>query len=67
MSELKYIRDDTSKAVLNTDRNALEQYKVERIRRENEQNTLQECVSNINVLKKDMQEIKNLLLKMSEN
>ncbi len=67
MSELKYIRDDTSKAVLNTDRNALEQYKVERIRRENEQNTLQECVSNINVLKKDMQEIKNLLLKISEN
>ena len=34
---------------------------------ENEQNTLQECVSNINVLKKDMQEIKNLLLKLSEN
>ena len=67
MSELKYIRDDTSKAVLNTDRNALEQYKVERTRRENEQNTLQECVSNINVLKKDMIEIKNLLLKISEN
>ena len=67
MSELKYIRDDNSKAVLNTDRNALEQYKVERTRRENEQNTLQECVSNINVLKKDMTEIKNLLLKISEN
>ncbi len=67
MSELKYIRDDNSKAVLNTDRNALEQYKVEKIRRENEQNTLQECVSNINVLKKDMIEIKNLLLKISEN
>ena len=67
MSELKYIRDDTSKAVLNTDRNALEQYKVERTRRENEQNTLQECVSNINVLKKDMQDIKNLLIKLSEN
>ena len=67
MSEHKFIRDDTSKAVLNTDRNALEQYKVERIRRENEQNTLQECVSNINVLKKDMTEIKNLLLKISEN
>ena len=67
MSEHKFIRDDTSKAVLNTDRNALEQYKVERIRRENEQNILQECVSNINVLKKDMTEIKNLLLKISEN
>jgi len=67
MSEHKFIRDDTSKAVLNTDRNALEQYKIERSRREDEQNILQECVSNINVLKKDMTEIKNLLLKISEN
>ena len=67
MSEHKFIRDDTSKAVLNTDRNALEQYKIERTRRESEQNILQECVSNINVLKKDMTEIKNLLLKISEN
>jgi hypothetical protein len=67
MSEHKFIRDDTSKAVLNTDRNALEQYKIERTRREDEQNILQECVSNINVLKKDMTEIKNLLLKISEN
>ena len=67
MSEHKFIRDDTSKAVLNTDRNALEQYKIERSRREDEQNILQECVSNINVLKKDMTEIKNLLLKLSEN
>ena len=67
MSEHKFIRDDTSKAVLNTDRNALEQYKIERSRREDEQNILQECVSNINVLKKDMTEIKNLLLKICEN
>ena len=66
MNEHKFIRDDTSKAVLNTDRNALEQYKIERSRREDEQNILQECVSNINVLKKDMTEIKNLLLKISE-
>ena len=44
MSEHKFIRDDTSKAVLNTDRNALEQYKIERTRRESEQNILQECL-----------------------
>ena len=67
MNEHKFIRDDTSKAVLNTDRNALEQYKIERIRRENEQNILQNCVDDINNLKDDMQEIKNLLIKMSEN
>ena len=67
MSEHKFIRDDTSRAVLNTDRNALEQYKIEKIRRENEYNTLQNCVDDINILKDDMQEIKNLLIKMSEN
>ena len=67
MSEHKFVRDDTSKAVLNTDRNALEQYKIEKIRRENEYNTLQNCVDDINSLKDDMQEIKNLLIKMSEN
>ena len=67
MSEHRFVRDDTSKAVLNTDRNALEQYKIEKIRRENEYNTLQNCVDDINSLKDDMQEIKNLLLKMSEN
>ena len=67
MNEHKFIRDDTSKAVLNTDRNALEQYKIEKIRRENEYNTLQNCVDDINILKDDMQEIKNLLIKMSEN
>ena len=67
MSEHRFVRDYTSKAVLNTDRNALEQYKIEKIRRENEYNTLQNCVDDINILKDDMQEIKNLLIKMSEN
>ena len=67
MSELKYIRDDTSKAVLNTDRNALEQYKFSREQRMNEQNLLRQCVSDVNTLKDDMTEIKNLLLKLSEN
>ena len=67
MNEHKFIRDDTSRAVLNTDRNALEQYKIERTRRENEHNALQNCVDDINSLKDDMQYIKNLLIKMSEN
>ena len=67
MSEHKFIRDNVSNAILNTNTNALEKYKVERIRRENEQNILQNCVDDINNLKDDMQEIKNLLIKMSEN
>jgi len=66
MSEHKFIRDNNSKAVLNTDISALEQYKIVREQKMKEQSTLQNCVADINTLKDDMQEIKNLLLKMSE-
>ena len=66
MNEHKFVRDTLSKAVLNTDINSLEQYKMARDKRVQEQNTLQNCVTDINTLKDDMQEIKNLLLKMSE-
>ena len=67
MSEHKFVRDNFSHAVLNTNVTALEQYKIARVKRENEQVVLQECVSDINILKNDMKEIKNLLLKMNEN
>ena len=66
MSEHKFVRDTLSKAVLNTDINSLEQYKMARDKRVQEQTTLQNCVEDINTLKDDIQEIKNLLLKMSE-
>ena len=66
MSEHKFVRDILSKAVLNTDINSLEQYKMARDKRLQEQDTLQNCVTDINTLKDDIQEIKNLLLKMSE-
>ena len=67
MNEHKFIRDRVSNAVLNTDTSALENYKIERARREREQDILNNCVTDINILKEDMQEIKNLLIKMSEN
>ena len=67
MNEYKFTRDDFSKAVLNTDLSALEQYKLARNQRLQEQDILNNCVNDINILKKDMQEIKNLLIKMSEN
>ena len=67
MSEHKFIRDRVSNAVLNTDISALEKYKIERARREQEQDILNNCITDINILKEDMQEIKNLLIKMSEN
>ncbi len=66
MNELKYIRDDTSSAVLNTDKVALNRYKINRKIKLEEQKKLQDCITDINTLKDDIQEIKNLLLKMSE-
>ena len=67
MSEHKFVRDNVSKAVLNTDVSALEQYKVSREQRMNEQIMLRQCINDVNTLKDDMKEIKNLLLKLSEN
>jgi hypothetical protein len=66
MSEHKFVRDTLSKAVLNTDINSLEQYKMTRDKRLQEQTTLQNCVDDISSLKDDMNEIKNLLIKLSE-
>jgi hypothetical protein len=66
MNEHKFIRDDMSNAILNTNVNALEQYKISRKQRVQEKEVLQNCVADINILKNDMQEIKNLLIKISE-
>ena len=66
MSEHKFVRDNLSKAVLNTDISALEQYKIARDQKIKEQDILQNCVEDISSLKDDIQEIKNLLLKISE-
>ena len=67
MNEHKFVRDNNSKAILNTDVSALDQYKISRDKKIKEEVTLQNCVNDISILKTDMQEIKNLLIKMSEN
>ena len=67
MNEHKFVRDNNSKAILNTDVSALDQYKISRDKKIKEEVTLQNCVNDISMLKTDMQEIKNLLIKMSEN
>ena len=67
MSEYKFVRDDNSNAVLNTNINGLEQYKISRKQRLQEKEVLQNCVVDINTLKEDMRDIKNLLIKMNEN
>jgi hypothetical protein len=54
IQDTKYIRDIDSKAVLNTNRNALEQYKVERQRREAEKD-------DINRMKEDIVELKEMI------
>ena len=54
IQDTKYIRDINSKAVLNTNRNALEQYKLERQRREAEKN-------DINRMKEDIVELKEMI------
>ena len=50
MSEHKFIRDTVSSAVLNTDLNALEQYKVARDTKLQEHAVMQNCVNDINNL-----------------
>ena len=67
MNEHKFIRDSVSNAVVNTDLNALQKYKLDRDRKNQETQTLQNCVEDINILKNDIKEIKNRLLKISEN
>ena len=67
MSEHQFVRDNNSNAILNTNINALDQYKISRNQRVQEKEVLQNCVDDINSLKDDMLDIKNLLLKMSEN
>tara|TARA_B100000029_G_scaffold497640_1_gene565448 strand:+ start:1374 stop:1580 length:207 start_codon:yes stop_codon:yes gene_type:complete len=57
IQDTKYIRDINSKAVLNTNRNALEQYKLERQRREAEKN-------DINRMKEDIVELKKMIKKL---
>ena len=67
MREHKFVRDNNSKAILNTDVSALEQYKIARDKKRKEESILQNCVDDISSLKDDVTEIKNLLLKLSEN
>ena len=57
IEDTKYIRDIDSKAVLSTNRNALEQYKLERQRREAEKN-------DINRMKEDIVELKKMIKKL---
>ena len=57
IKETKYVRDLDSKAILNTNINALEQYKMEKKRLEDEKN-------DINNMKKDIAELKEMIAQL---
>jgi hypothetical protein len=54
IGETKYIRDVNSKAILSTNRNALENYKMARLKKEEEINV-------INTMKQDIKELKEMI------
>lgn len=54
VEETQYVRDVNSKAILNTNRNALENYKLARKQKEKE-------ISDINSMKQDILELKELV------
>lgn len=60
-----WVKDPTSKAILNSDRTALEQYKLNK-RKNILINTMEQDISNvkseINELKSDIKDIKDILL-----
>ena len=57
IQDKKLERDMNSKAVLNTNKNALENYKAERQRRQSE-------VDDINSMKRDIAELKEMIVKL---
>ena len=59
VEETQYVRDVNSKAILNTNRNALENYKLARKQKEKE-------ISDINSMKQDILELKELVKKLIE-
>mgnify|MGYP006172993265 CR=1 FL=1 len=54
VKETQYVRDINSKAILSTNRNALENYKLARKQKEKE-------ISDINSMKQDILELKELV------
>ena len=54
IEQTQYVRDVNSKAILSTNRNALENYKIARLKKEEEINV-------INTMKQDIKELKEMI------
>ena len=54
-------RDEYSQAIINTNKTAYQIYMERRMKAEKSQDDIRNCVKEINSLKKDLKDIKNLL------
>ena len=54
-------RDEYSQAIINTNKSAYQIYMERRMKAEKSQDDIRNCVKEINSLKKDLKDIKNLL------
>ena len=67
VDDTSFVRDIHSKAILNTDRNGLNEYYMNRELAKNQQLEKTEDKARLNKLEQDMQDIKQLLLQIAAN
>jgi len=65
ITDTTFVRDLNSKAILNTDKRGLNEYLMKKEIAKKQQSQHDETKNRLNRLEQDMQEIKELLLKMS--
>ena len=61
-NEPNYIRDNNSRGILNTDNKGLVAYKMQKQARFNQNNKINRLTEDVNELKSNISEIKNLLV-----
>jgi len=66
ITDTSFVRDIHSKAILNTDRKGLNEYLIKRDIAKKQQSEKIETKERLNRLEQDIQQIKELLLKMSQ-
>ena len=66
IKDTTYVRDIHSKAILNTDRNGLNEYYAKREQLKREQQEKMEMQIRLGRLEEDMSDIKNMLFKLLE-
>ena len=67
VNDSTFVRDTHSKAILNTDINGLNEYRMKREISKRQQEEKQQDKARLDKLEEDMQEIKQLLLQIAAN